>query len=145
MPGAPLHLHASAVAYGGRALMFTGPSGSGKTALALDLMALGCRLVADDTVLLHVEDGRLFARPAPATAGLIEARGLGLLAAEADDGPVPVLAEVDLTRTEPDRLPQAREIDRFGVRLPLLLRPHYPNAAPALLQYLKGARTHPGP
>ena len=144
-PGAPLHLHASAVAYGGRALLFTGPSGTGKTAMALELMALGCRLVADDTVLLHVEGGRLFARPAAATAGLIEARGLGILQAEAEPEPVPVLAEVDLSRDEQDRLPRPREIDRFGVRLPLLLRPHYPNAAPALLQYLKGAPTRPGP
>lgn len=41
-------LHASCVALDGRGLLILGPSGSGKSALALELMALGADLVADD-------------------------------------------------------------------------------------------------
>lgn len=142
VPAPPLHLHASAVAYSGRALLLTGPSGSGKSALALELMALGCTLVSDDTVILTVEGGRLLASAPPATRGLIEARGLGLLPAAVEQGPVPVLAQVDLSRQEPERLPRLREIDHAGVVLPLLLRPHGTSPAAALLQYLRAGRTH---
>lgn len=140
---APDHLHASAVALGGRALLFSGPSGTGKTLMSLELMALGCLLVADDTVLLTARDGQLLAGAAAPTKGLIEARGLGLPNAETAPGPVPVLAEVDLSREEPDRLPEARKIERLGVSLPLLLRPQGSHPAVALLQFLKAGRSHP--
>jgi len=40
--------HATTVAVAGRGLMIEGPSGSGKSALALELMAFGAELVADD-------------------------------------------------------------------------------------------------
>ena len=54
-------IHAGAVGIGGRGLLILGPSGAGKSALALALMGLGARLVADDRVILRVEDGRLLA------------------------------------------------------------------------------------
>lgn len=41
-------LHASAVAFGDRAVAFLGPSGIGKSTLCAELVKLGCRLVADD-------------------------------------------------------------------------------------------------
>ncbi len=138
-----LILHASAVALNGRALVFSGPSGSGKSFTALEFMAHGCTLVADDTVLLTRQGDRLLASAAPATRGLIEARGLGLLHATTTETAVEVVAEVDLALDEPDRLPRAREVDRLGVSLPLLLRPHVPNPAPSLLQFLKSGRSTP--
>jgi HPr kinase/phosphorylase len=43
-----LVLHATTVAIGGRGVLILGPSGSGKSGLALELMAMGAGLVADD-------------------------------------------------------------------------------------------------
>lgn len=86
---ADLNLHASCVvlAQAGRifgaspdsGILLLGESGSGKSDLALRLLALGARLVADDRSLVEVADGALIARPAPALRGLLEVRGLGLV------------------------------------------------------------------
>ena len=78
-------IHASAVLVGARAILIQGPSGSGKSRLAMALLdAAGAglvpfaRLVADDRCHLETAHGRLLVRPAPALAGLIEVRGLGI-------------------------------------------------------------------
>ena len=56
-------------------MLLSGPAGSGKSDLLLRLIDRGFDLVADDRVDL---DG-LLARPAPALAGMLEVRGLGIL------------------------------------------------------------------
>lgn len=120
-------LHGSCVALEGRGLLLLGPPGAGKSALALELIALGARLVADDRVALRREGGRLFAAAPPALAGLIEARGLGLLR-------LPALAEaalalvVDLSLRS-ERLPPRRRLTLRGVALPLLAAPAAARAA----------------
>ena len=93
-------LHASCVAVAGRGLLIAGASGSGKSALALDLMAFGATLVADDRVCLQRAGAALLASAPPTIAGLIEARGIGLLRARAVTAPVPVAALIDLDRVE---------------------------------------------
>lgn len=132
-------IHASAVALQGRAVLLLGPSGSGKSALALSLMALGCQLVSDDRTILIHRDGQLWASAPAALGGMIEARGVGILAAEAIPTAI-VRLVVDLGRMETDRLPAMREIDLLGVALPLVLgsvQAHFPAA---ILQYLKAGR-----
>ncbi len=47
---ATTQLHASAVAVDGRGCLITGASASGKSTLALEMIALGAELVADDRV-----------------------------------------------------------------------------------------------
>ncbi|MFW8595801.1 HPr kinase/phosphorylase [Cribrihabitans neustonicus] len=131
-----LCLHASCVALEGRALLITGASGSGKSSLALQLMAYGTALVADDRVVLEARDGQLFAHAPSATEGLIEARGVGLLRAPAQ-GPVLVTALVDLDDVEDTRLPVRQTTLILGVRLIRLRRAEGAHFAPALLQYLK--------
>ena len=65
---------------GWRGALIEGPSGIGKSDLALRCLAAGLRLVSDDRTVVWSSGGRLFgACPAP-IAGLIEARGLGLVA-----------------------------------------------------------------
>jgi HPr kinase/phosphorylase len=137
----PVTLHASAVAAEGPegeplALLLLGPSGAGKSALALDLIARGARLVADDRVRLsRGADGALTAAPVPPLEGLVEARGLGLLH-------VPhlpearLLAACDLSALEPRRLPPRRETRLLGAPLALILAREIP--APALLAFLRG-------
>ena len=51
--GGRLTLHASAVAFGGGAVAFLASSGAGKSTLAMALAGRGCRLMADDTVMLE--------------------------------------------------------------------------------------------
>ena len=45
-----VNLHASCIAVHGRGVLILGPSGAGKSSLALQLMALGADLVADDMI-----------------------------------------------------------------------------------------------
>lgn len=138
MTAAP-HLHATCVAVDGRGLLILGPSGSGKSRLALQLMAFGAALVADDQALLNAVEGRLMAAAPPRIAGMIEARGVGLLRAT-PVGPIPVVLVVDLSRPEPDRLPPSRQIELFGCRIPLVLGRDADHLSYALLQYLKEGR-----
>lgn len=119
-------VHASAVLVGNRAVLIRGPSGSGKSRLAFDLILAGragqipaCVLVGDDRVHLEQGDGQLVVRPAPALAGLIEIRGLGIFscdfAPQANVGLV-----VDLAAADADRLPQpqALRLHLGGIEVP---------------------------
>ncbi len=97
-------------------LLILGASGSGKSALALTLMALGARLVADDRTWLALAGGGFWATCPPTIRGRIEARGIGILAADAQPGGR-LAAAVDLDRTETERLPPARTVTLFGVTI----------------------------
>ncbi len=129
-------LHASCVAWEDRAVVITGAAGTGKSALALNLMALGCTLVADDRVVLSNKNGVLIATSHPSIAGLIEARGVGILQATMRPK-AQVAAFVDLDQCETDRVPQRRIFTHLGCDLPLIYRIDAPHFAPAILQILK--------
>lgn len=130
--------HASAVCVGAAGLLILGASGSGKSSLALALMAHGAALVADDRTCLERHGERVILSPPEAIAGRIEARGVGLLAAQWQSAVL--AAVVDLDRAEPERLPPARQIDLLGLRFPLILGAGAASLAPGLLQLLKGGR-----
>lgn len=132
-------LHASCVAFQGRGLLILGASGAGKSGLALEMMAFGCALVADDRVLVRRESDRILADCPPAILGRIEARGVGILSADPAE-PVPLALAVDLDQDEPDRLPVHRKLDLAGLHLPLVLGRGRVHLAPVLLQYLKSGR-----
>ena len=72
-------LHASCVSINGNGVLILGPAGSGKSSLALNLIALGAELVADDQTLVRREHSDLIARCPETISNLIEARGLGFL------------------------------------------------------------------
>lgn len=128
-------LHASCVALADRAVLILGPSGAGKSALALQLMAYGAQLVADDRTRLWRQGDDLRAAAPPVLHGMIEARGIGLLRVVARADARPVLA-VDLAREERERLPPQREIMFFDVSLPLLFAVNAPQFPAAILQLL---------
>lgn len=137
-------LHASCVCHMGKGLLIFGPSGAGKSALALQLIALGAQLVADDRCIVFAEGGHLVAQAPDTIAGLIEARGMGILrlpyAARA-----PIVAAVDLGAlqdTPPARLPAPRSTRVAGIDIDFL---HFQTAAhfPSMLMcYLIGMRSH---
>ncbi len=135
-------VHASCVALDGRGLLITGDSGSGKSGLALQLMALGALLVADDRVELKMSGNKVTAHSPANIRGLIEARGLGLLRADTV-GPVALVYVVDLNRTETARLPDPVDAKVLRQTVPLLHAADIPHFAASLIQLLKAGRTGP--
>ncbi len=87
-------------------VLLLGASGTGKSDLMLRLIAAGAELVADDRVDLVVDEDTLFATSPPVLAGLIEVRGLGIVALPHCQRAKVVLA-VELTPGNiPPRLPE---------------------------------------
>jgi HPr kinase/phosphorylase len=134
-----VNLHASAVAVGGKGLLILGPSGAGKSGLALRLMALGAELVADDRVLLERRGAGLVAKPPDALAGLIEARGIGLVRV-ANLPESRIVLAVDLAEPPAARLPHLREITWHGVAIELISGAGAPNLHQVLYVILQGGR-----
>jgi HPr kinase/phosphorylase len=141
-------VHASAVLVGARAVLIRGPSGAGKSQLACELIdavranGLGfARLVGDDRVHLEAAAGRLLVRPAAALAGLLEARGLGLLQLPYEPSAVVGLV-VDLAAADAERLPEPdrQSIEISGVVLPRLAVAAGTQALPAVLAHLISGR-----
>lgn len=132
-------LHATCVAVEGNGILITGASGTGKSALALHLIALGADLVADDqTILTHVNDTIVATCPPP-LIGMIEARGLGLLAARSIAN-TEIRLIVDLDRVETERLPERRHRIVLGVAIDLVFHGtsrHFPYG---LIQYARHGR-----
>lgn len=132
--------HASCVSHQGKGVLICGASGSGKSGLALQLMALGADLVADDRVILKAQDdGLLASAPAP-IAGQIEARGIGILNAKALSS-AQVHLVIALDHAEKARSPEQYTITRLGITLPLLFRVDSPHFASAIVQFLHHGRT----
>ncbi|KEP69178.1 serine kinase [Thioclava dalianensis] len=135
------NIHATAVALDAeRGVLIRGASGSGKSQLALRLMAFGARLVSDDRTDLRSDDaGQLIASAPPELAGRIEARGVGILRADALSQARVTLC-VDLDRIEDQRLPPYRKDRVLGVALPLVLQLQNGHLDVAILQFLKEGR-----
>ncbi len=116
--------------------MILGASGSGKSGLALQLMAFGAGLVADDRTDLSRKGDTLLASCPETILGKIEARGLGIL--KAGHAPsCPVAAAVSLDEVETERLPTKRSMTLLGIDVPVFHKIATEHFAAALLQYLK--------
>jgi HPr kinase/phosphorylase len=120
-------VHATAVALRvsgrWRAVLLRGPSGSGKSDLALRVLQAGGRRVSDDQTHLERRRRSLFATPPPSLAGLIEARGLGIIRLKRDQvlARAAVALLVDLVPPERiERLPDARTETLLDITLPRL-------------------------
>ncbi len=131
-------VHGTVVALQGRGVLLRGPPGAGKSDLALRLIDRGARLVADDRVELSVRRGRLIAAAPRALAGLIEARGLGVVSVPRRKAAEIVLV-VDLVKPERvERMPGSdRGPDRCvlaGLSLPRLRLAPFEATAPIKLR-----------
>lgn len=146
-------VHATAIAYRGRAALIRGRSGSGKSDLALRCIALGpssllpgeARLISDDQVLLaEGADGALWASAPDAIRGKLEVRGMGLITVEAaPSAPLALIVDLVPLSSEIERFPlEAREANVLGRTYPLLtLSPFEASAPVKLLLALSGAAT----
>lgn len=126
--------HASAVAIDGAGVLITGPSGSGKSGLALQLIALGAVLIADDRTRISAPDGWPLLNAPDRLAGVIEARGVGLLQMP-HIARAPLRLIVDMGVAETARLPERHDIETHGVAIPCIRRvdaPHFPASIIAL-------------
>lgn len=135
----PLILHATTVALDGRGVIVRGASGRGKSALALQLMALGADLVADDRTILTRRGDAVVASCPPAIRGRIEARGFGLLNATPCEEATLALV-IDLDGEDRSRLPQERRTTLLDCPLDLAFGPVTPHFPAAILQYLRCGR-----
>ena len=116
----------------------------GKSDLALRLIDRGARLVADDYVELHAEDGHVMCKAPEKLFGLIEVRGLGLVRLEALS-----MQRLDLvvdligaTGGAPERLPPRQVEVLEGLSLPCLHLRALDTAAPEKTRLALKAVTH---
>jgi serine kinase of HPr protein (carbohydrate metabolism regulator) len=114
--------------------LITGASGAGKSDLTLRALGLGFRLVADDRVILFVSGGRLWGRAPPPLSGLLEHRGLGVLA-EPSLGFARVALSVRCEKPDfaLERLPDPCVQSVLGIQIPVLSLHPLEDSAPAKL------------
>lgn len=140
-------LHATAVALGPKGVLLVGASGRGKSSLALELIALGARLIADDLVAVApgpTPGARPVLRGVGRMSGVIEARGLGLL--RVDPLPeAPLALIVDMDRDETARLPDPVTRDVMGHAVEVVARVASPHFPAFLFTCLKGERVAVSP
>ena len=121
-----------------RGALIEGPSGAGKSDLALKALAAGWALVADDRTVVWRDAERLWGRAPDPLAGLIEARGLGVLAA-----PRLPFAEIALVvRCAPadavERMPEPASWSALGTEVPLVVLAAFEESATAKLDRALG-------
>ncbi|MGH6665170.1 MAG: HPr kinase/phosphorylase [Pseudolabrys sp.] len=138
-------IHASAVLLGRKAALIRGAAGSGKSRLVWDLLQAAvqgalpfARLIGDDRLHLETQSGRLLVRPAPALAGMIEIRGLGIRRLSYEPVAVAGLV-VDLAAENAARYPgpEAGQTLIGGVSLPRLAVAAGVPALPMVLAFLR--------
>ena len=101
----------------GSGVLIVGSSGSGKSSLAINLLALGSKLVADDQCELVKKNNRFSVSKPASLPNSIEIRGVGLVS-------VPMVVEtsldwvVDMDETETERMPDLRFTEIGGYRVP---------------------------
>jgi len=113
-----------------RGALIEGPSGAGKSDLALRALETGFRLVADDRVVAFVAGGRLYGKAPEALAGLIEARGVGVVAESAlPFCEIGIVVRCVATPEAVERLPDAQPTTILGLSVPVFdLWPREPSA-----------------
>lgn len=118
---------ASCIVLGASGLLVRGPSGSGKSALCWALLQdpapfAYAALVGDDQLWLRAAAGRIIAEPAPAIAGRIEIRGLGIVPLEHEPRARIALVADLVPVGEIERLPAADDLqtELLGIKVPRL-------------------------
>jgi HPr kinase/phosphorylase len=134
--------HGVLIDVGGIGVLLAGPSGAGKSECALELIARGNRLVADDAVELTREGDRVIGHASETIGPHLEIRGLGILCvtdlygpdACIESAPVDLVCRLDPGRADFDRTGLEREHEELlGVRVPRVVLPSPPGASLATI------------
>ncbi len=137
-----MRYHGVLVDVGGVGVLLAGPSGAGKSECALELIARGNRLVADDAVELTREGDRVIGRASEVIGPHLEIRGLGILSVVDLYGPdawtesaaVELVCRLDPGRADFDRVGLVRETeDLLGVAVPRVVLPAPPGTSLATI------------
>src|SRR5688572_2985274 len=114
-------LHASAFAHKGTGCLLLGDSGSGKSRLLAQAVLLGAELIADDQVVLSVDEDQLLANAPTKLLGVMELRGLGLVKLPHVGSPHPIHLAIALdSGAAGERLPEPQTHDFLGIKVPYL-------------------------
>ena len=103
----------------GSGVLIVGSSGSGKSSLAINLLALGSKLVADDQCELVKKNNRFSVSKPASLPNSIEIRGVGLVS-------VPMVVEtsldwvVNMDEAEKERMPDLRFTEIDGYKIPTI-------------------------
>ena len=100
---------------------------------------MGAKLVSDDQTLLTKADGMIVAAPPAAIAGRIEARGVGILAADFQPTAV-VRLVVDMGTEESERIPPLRKANIQGQEIDLVHKAAHTAFAAAIRHYVIAGR-----
>lgn len=112
-----LIMHATCVDINGSGVLIVGRSGSGKSSLAINLIALGSTLVADDQCEIVKKNNKLSVFKPTSLPSSIEIRGVGLVS-------VPMAVEtsldwvVNMDEAERERMPDLRFTEIDGYKIP---------------------------
>ena len=114
-----LIMHATCVDINGSGVLIVGRSGSGKSSLAINLIALGSTLVADDQCEIVKKNNKLSVLKPTSLPSSIEIRGVGLVSA-------PMVVEtsldwvVNMDEAETQRMPDLQFTEIDGYRIPTI-------------------------
>ena len=114
-----LIMHATCVDINGSGVLIVGRSGSGKSSLAINLIALGSTLVADDQCEIVKKNNKLSVFKPTSLPTSIEIRGVGLVS-------VPMAVEtsldwvVNMDEAETQRMPDLQFTEIDGYRIPTI-------------------------
>jgi serine kinase of HPr protein (carbohydrate metabolism regulator) len=118
-----------------RGALIEGPSGTGKSDLAIRMIGAGFRLVADDRVIVWTSGGRLFGKAPAPIAGLVEARGVGVIPATAlDYCEIAMVVKCQSKADAVQRMPDVKPTKIQGVSLPRIELWPFEAAGPAKLR-----------
>ena len=126
-------IHATGVSIGGYGVLLTGASGAGKSDLALRLIDRGARLICDDRVIVEPSHPLPLLHSAPNIAGMIEIRGVGIMALPHVDA-IPLRLAVTLDQPV-DRLPpEGRTQSIAGFDIPWLVLSPFEASTPIKIE-----------
>ena len=113
------NIHATLVNFNGVGILLKGKSGSGKSDLALRMIIeKGAKLVADDRVILSMENNVLYGEAPNNIAGKLEIRGIGIQDFDyIKKSKIDLCLELSASRDEIERLPYDDFINFLGISI----------------------------